>query len=252
MQDNYEGGILVHANTSYENNPFANCRFNPSLPPSEDPCLAQWEEQQAGPYGLAGSSIAMWFKSSVSENRDCDVFLYGAAAGFRGYFPGFSTEQSPDNTFFWSMVKMQPGNQAGTVTLRSTNPRDSPLINFNYFQQNGERDLQALDEAYEMALRVFNATGGPYAPYTVIEPHAGVSTKQAFKDYAYSHHVTSTCRMGPKDDPNYCVDSEFRVNGVNGLRVVDASVFPRTPGGFPVAPTFVISQKASHLILSGA
>ncbi len=57
--------------------------------------------------------------------------------------------------------------------------------------------------------------------------------------------------MGPKDDPEYCVDSEFRVNGVDGLRVVDASIFPRTPGGFPVAPTFVISQKAFRSVESG-
>ncbi|KAK5994035.1 L-sorbose 1-dehydrogenase-like protein [Cladobotryum mycophilum] len=253
MQDNYEGGVSIRANIPYENNPFANCRFNPALPASEDPCLQQWQTENYGPYGEGGAPLSMWFKSSVSENKDCDVFLFGAAsADFRGYFPGFSREQVPDSNFFWSMVKMQPGNQVGTVTLRSTNPRESPLINFNFFQEKGDRDLQALEEAHDMVMRVFNATGAPYTPITVVEPHSGADTKQALKDYTFSHHVSSTCRMGPADHPDYCVDSNFRVNGVDGLRVVDASVFPRSPGAFPVAPTFLISQKAFHLLLSGA
>lgn len=102
-----------------------------------------------------------------------------------------------------------------------------------------------------MVKRVFNATGAPYAPFEIIEPSPEIETKQSIKDNAYSHHVTSTCRMGPKDDPDYCVDPDFNVNGVEGLRVVDASVFPRTPGAFPVVPVFMISQKASHVILDG-
>ncbi|KAJ6783556.1 hypothetical protein PWT90_07710 [Aphanocladium album] len=248
MQDNYEGGVTVRANVPYENNPFANCQFNTTPGSSPDACLQQWQ-QGFGPYGEGGAPLSMWFRSSVSENKDCDVFLFGAAsAEFRGYFPGFSRGQVPDSNFFWSMVKMQTGNQAGTVTLRSNNPRDTPLINFNFFQQHGDRDLQALSEAHDMVLRVFNATGQPYAPFVVAEPHSGADTKQALKDYTFSHHVSSTCRMGPKNHSDYCVDSEFRVNGVDGLRVVDASVFPRTPGAFPVAPTFLISQKAFHLL----
>ncbi|RFU75444.1 glucose-methanol-choline oxidoreductase [Trichoderma arundinaceum] len=251
MQDNYEGGVTVRANTPFENNPFANCRMDPSLPPSEDPCLQEWQTQGVGPYGEGGAPLCIWFRSSVSENKDCDVFLFGAAsAEFRGYFPGFSREVVPDSTFFWSMVKMQTGNMAGTVNLRSTNPRDTPIINFNFFEQQGDRDLQALSEAAHMVMRVFNATGAPYTPFEVIEPTPGIDIKQAIKDRAFSHHVSSTCRMGPKGHKDYCVDSKFKVNGVDGLRVVDASVFPRTPGGFPVGPVFLISRKAYYDILA--
>lgn len=252
MQDNYEGGVTVRANVPWENNPYAGCPFNITHPDS-DPCFEQWETEHVGPYGEGGAPISMWFKSSVSENEDCDIFLFGAAsADFRGYFPGYSREQVPDNTFFWSMVKMQMGNQAGTVTLRSSNPRDTPLIHFNWFEQNGDRDLQALSEAAAFALRAFEATGAPYAPFEVVEPTPGIDAKQAIKDNTFSHHVTSTCRMGPRDDPDYCVDSKFQVNGVEGLRVVDASVFPRTPGAFAVAPTFIISRKAYYDIIAKA
>lgn len=69
-------------------------------------------------------------------------------------------------------------------------------------------------------------------------------------DQAFGHHVTSTCRMVPKDHPDYCLDSNFEVNGVKGLRVVDASIFPRTPSAFPVTLTFMISQKAFRVIMS--
>lgn len=205
-----------------------------------------------GPYGEGAAPLALWYRSSVSDNADADIFFFGSAgAEFRGHWPGYSQAQVPNTTFFWSMVKMQVGSQAGTVTLRSRDPRDTPRIDFNFFDGHEERDLQALAEGVQFSFDVFDAVGEPYAPYEVVEPTPGVDLRQDIKDRVFSHHATSTCRMGPKDDPDYCVDSEFRVNGVEGLRVVDGSVFPRTPGAFPVAPTFVISQKAFHVLEAG-
>jgi choline dehydrogenase len=57
--------------------------------------------------------------------------------------------------------------------------------------------------------------------------------------------------MGVDQDTS-CVDSHFRVHGVKNLRIVDGSVFPRVPGGFPVAATFMISEKATDIILGDA
>lgn len=251
MHDNYEGGVTIHAKVPWEGNPFADCLFNPAATPEEDPCLDQWVNGHYGPYGEGGAPLAMWFRSSVSETADSDIFAFGAAnADFHGYFPGYSTEIVPNTTFFWSLVKMHVSDQVGTVTLRSTNPRDTPLINFNWFGENGEKDLQALGEAAELAMSAFDAVGAPYTPYEVVEPTPGIDLHQAIKDNTFSHHVSSTCRMGPKGDKNYCVDSDFKVNGVDGLRVVDASIFPHAPGAFPVAPTFAVSRKAFHVLMS--
>jgi choline dehydrogenase len=58
--------------------------------------------------------------------------------------------------------------------------------------------------------------------------------------------------MGPASDPQSVVDSRFRVHGVEGLRVVDASVFPRIPGFFIVTPIYMISEKATESILADA
>jgi choline dehydrogenase len=55
--------------------------------------------------------------------------------------------------------------------------------------------------------------------------------------------------MGSKDDEMRCVDSEFRVKGISkGLRVVDASVFPRTPGAWPTVPTYMLGKKAADML----
>lgn len=217
----------------------------------EDPCYQQWLSGEGGPFAEAGAGINMLFRSSVSNNEDADILFFGAPGiELNGFYPGYSQGRVATNvSFSWSMVKMQVGNQAGTVELRSTNPRDTPIINFNYFEQQAEQDLQAFTEGYEFAMDLFNALGEPYTPFTLVEPAPNAtSIRQSIMDRAFGHHATSSCRMGPKDDHEYCVDSKFKVNGVDGLRVVDASVFPRTPGGFTVGPTFIIGQKAFETI----
>jgi len=144
---------------------------------------------------------------------------------------------------------MQVQNRAGTVRLRSADPQDTPLIDFNFFAQGGDHDLQALSEGIEIAQRIFNSTGAPYGPFTQIEPIPGRDVRQALRDETFSHHASSSCAIGPVNGTGTCVDSRFRVQGVEGLRVVDASVFPRVPGAFPILPTFMVSEKATDVIL---
>jgi choline dehydrogenase len=76
--------------------------------------------------------------------------------------------------------------------------------------------------------------------------------KQFVKDNAWGHHASCSCKMGPKNDPMAVVDGNFRVYGTNNLRVVDASIFPRIPGFFIVTSVYMISEKASDVILADA
>jgi choline dehydrogenase len=69
---------------------------------------------------------------------------------------------------------------------------------------------------------------------------------------AWGHHASCTNAMGRRDDPDAVVDSRFNVIGTRGLRVVDASIFPRIPGFFPVAPIYMIAEKASDVIIADA
>jgi len=97
-------------------------------------------------------------------------------------------------------------------------------------------------------MRVYNATPPPYGPYKIVVPDLSIDMDQALMDQVFSHHAQSTCSIG-LNATNSCVDSRFRVHGVEALRVVDASVFPRAMGGFPILPTFMISEKATDVIL---
>ena len=72
------------------------------------------------------------------------------------------------------------------------------------------------------------------------------------QDRSWGHHASCTCKIGGDDDPDAVLDSKFRVRGVKGLRVVDASVFPRIPGFFVVMPIYMIAEKAADAILADA
>jgi len=69
------------------------------------------------------------------------------------------------------------------------------------------------------------------------------------RNEAWGHHASCTCPMGPDGDRAAVLDSRFRVRGTAGLRVVDASIFPRIPGFFIVVPIYMASEKAVDVLL---
>jgi choline dehydrogenase len=69
------------------------------------------------------------------------------------------------------------------------------------------------------------------------------------EDQAFGHHPTSTNKVGPDNDAMAVLDTRLRVRGVSGLRIVDASAFPRCPGAFPAVSTFMLSERATGLVL---
>ena len=75
---------------------------------------------------------------------------------------------------------------------------------------------------------------------------------QFIKDEAWGHHASCSCKIGHKDDKMAVLDGDFKVYGTQNLRVVDASVFPHIPGYFIVTSVYMISEKASDVILADA
>ncbi|PHH93368.1 hypothetical protein CDD83_5922 [Cordyceps sp. RAO-2017] len=214
-------------------------------------------------------AMAVLKKSSVAENNTPDLLITGAISGFTGYYPGYSKVATSDKrNFAWIVLKAHSRNKAGTVKLRSRDPRDMPVINFNYFDsgtnQNGEgdKDAQALLEgvtwAQEAAERA--AHGKDHIPFHQVWPAGRAGDHQKYssrptpglkswiKKEAWGHHASCTCPIGANDDTMAVLDSSFRVRGVENLRVVDASIFPKIPGYFIVTPVYMISEKAADVI----
>lgn len=218
----------------------------------QDPCFVEWLNEETGPYGEAAAAFSGIHRTEFADTENPDIFLYGQSRfAFPGIYPGVSESVSSPDTLTWAVTQMPgPGLDArGTVKLRSKNPQDTPLINFHYFKgEAGERDLDALVAAAELAQRFFDETEGAGEPFTQVHPDPALDLRQALRDEMFGHHASSSCRMGSKDDENRCVDSEFRVKGTQGLRVVDASVFPRTPGPWPTVPTYMLGVKAADLL----
>jgi choline dehydrogenase len=136
-----------------------------------------------------------------------------------------------------------------------------PEINFNLFAEGSETDIGAIKDAIAWGRRALMRVAGSAGPMNLTNPPCPGTIRadgtcsdpkadeEFIRNNAFGHHVTSTCAIGAADDKNAVLDSKFRVRGVEGLRVVDASVFPRIPGSFPVVATYMISEKASETIL---
>ena len=94
-------------------------------------------------------------------------------------------------------------------------------------------------------------------PDMVVEetiPGAGATDDATLADFvrreAWGHHASCTCKIGREDDPMAVLDGDFRVRSVEGLRVVDASVFPRIPGFFIASAVYMVSERASDVIIA--
>jgi choline dehydrogenase len=250
LQDNTEYGVAAGAASPFTSKAPA-CTYGAT---PDDPCLEAWNRGQ-GPYAQ-GPLSALMFKSSASVNGERDIYFFSIAGGtFEGYWPA-SVNQVPaptPNTFDFSIVKMNPQGKKGTVRLVSSDPRDTPDINFRFFEEGGEVDLQAIADGVEFGRKVFDSIPTPLGPFKEILPCAsGVrdcNVKETIRAQTWSHHATSTCAIGSDSDSMAVLDSKFRVRGTDGLRVVDASAFPKTPGAFPVIPTFMLGIKAGDVIL---
>lgn len=261
LQDRYETTLVGDSNTD-----FAITKYCTFLRTPDDPCLKQWQTKPGpllkGTYATNGISIAVVKKSSVAEG-DPDLLISGAPAYFTGYHPGYAAESLKDaHHWAWIVLKAHSRNNAGTVTLRSTDPRDMPVINFNYFDTGNtadgadDKDLQATYEGMMLSREIFKNYIPLQGNFKEVWPAQNASTKAAMKEWikkeAWGHHASCTAPIGADGDKNAVLDSKFRVRGVDGLRVVDASSFPKIPGFYIVLPTYMISEKAADVILEAA
>ncbi|MDQ6438068.1 choline dehydrogenase [Mesorhizobium sp. LHD-90] len=137
----------------------------------------------------------------------------------------------------------------GKLSLRSASPKDAPLMQPNYLA--AEADRRVLVEAMKLSRRV--AEKPAIAAHIVEEyaPGPAVSSDDELLAYARETglsiaHQVGTCKMG--SDPMAVVDNSLKVHGMEGLRVVDASIMPTLISGNTNAPTIMIAEKAADMI----
>ncbi|CAG8974898.1 hypothetical protein HYALB_00006681 [Hymenoscyphus albidus] len=200
------------------------------------------------------SNIFFNFLKTSQSTGSRDIQMWCGQFSFEGFWPGFPDDFGPKQ-YECTFVHMNPRSQKGFVKLRSANPQDTPEINFKFWEKNSDKDLQAMLEAIKFGRKIVQDAKTGLGPFTEIHPCTSDNcsdeeTLAFLKKQVYSHHATSTCAIGGDNDKMSVLDSKFRVRGVKGLRVVDASAFPKVPGAFPVIPTIVLSEKATDDILS--
>ncbi|MEP4249463.1 choline dehydrogenase [Tateyamaria sp.] len=143
----------------------------------------------------------------------------------------------------------------GSVTLRSNDPADAPVIRFNYMST--DQDWEDFRRCIRLTREVFAQDA--FAPYLKHEIQPGVAAQSddeldaVIREHVESaYHPCGTCKMGRADDPNAVVDPKGRVIGVEGLRVVDSSIFPRITNGNLNGPSIMTGEKMADHILECA
>jgi choline dehydrogenase len=154
-------------------------------------------------------------------------------------------EDPPGHGITIGVVLLQPESK-GTVTVRSADPTVAPAIDAGYL--TGAGDLARLVTGVEQCRRLFGTTAlSGHVTELMMPTSAETDLAEYVRGAAETlYHPTGTCRMGTDDGA--VVDLDLRVRGVDGLRVVDASVMPRIIRGHTHAPSVMIGEKAADLI----
>jgi choline dehydrogenase len=251
LQDRYEVSVVNRMTQDW--NVLAAAKFDTS-----DAQYREWAADRRGVYATAGAALVVVKKSQPSRIVP-DLFCLGFIGKFKGYFPGYSQLISAHRNYLsWTVLKAHTRNTAGAVTLRSADPRDTPEIDFRYFEEGSDTDGEDLDGVVEGIKFVRKMTEPLKTENMIAEeelPGNQVQSDAELREYvrnnAWGHHASCTCPIGAKDKGGV-LTSDFKVHGTERLRVVDASVFPRIPGFFIVGAVYMIGEKAADVILANS
>jgi choline dehydrogenase len=252
LQDRYEVGVVNRMNFD-QWHIFKGAKFD-----TNDPQYRQWRRHRKGPYVTNGSVLSI-FKRSAPERPLPDLFCVAFLGRFEGYFPTYSDLFARNlNYLTWAVLKAHTNNRSGRVTLRSSNPREMPQIDFHYFEEGTPDHDQDLDSVVD-GIRFVRKLAEPLEKQGLIAEEelpgkhltSTAELREFVRSHAWGHHASCSCAIGLREN-NGVLDSQFRVYGTEALRVVDASVFPRIPGFFIVSAVYMVGEKAADVILADA
>jgi choline dehydrogenase len=208
---------------------------------------ATYAALRKGPLTIAAGTSGAFFKT--------DPRL--ATPDIQIHFLPFSTDKMGEKLhafsgFSASVCQLRPESR-GSLRIKSADPSVAPEIRINYLAT--ETDRRAFIEGFKILRTILGAPA--LKPYVVeeLEPGPKVASDEDILGFCRQrgstvYHPTSTCRMG--NDPLAVVDQRLRLRGIDGLRVVDASIMPDLMSGNTNAPTIMIAEKGSDMILEDA
>lgn len=251
LQDRYEVSVVNRMREDW--NALAGAKFDKS-----DAQYQQWSAERSGVYTTNGGALVVVKKSQPARTVP-DLFCLALLANFQGYFPGYSKLIARHHNYLsWVVLKGHTANSAGSVTLRSADPRDPPEINFRYFEDGGDargEDLNAVVQGVKFVRAMTTELKERKLIAEEEMPSDKVQSDDQIREFvrnnAWGHHASCTCPIGPREKGGV-LGSDFRVHGTQGLRVVDASVFPKIPGFFIVSAVYMVGEKAADVILADA
>ena len=208
----------------------------------------QYLLMQSGPMSMSPSQLGAFAKSDVNDTSltrsDLEYHVQPLS------LDKFGDPLHRFNAFTASVCHLRPTSR-GSVHIESRDPHVAPLIAPNYLSTDYDRHVAA--NALRLTRRIAAAPAlKPYRPEEIL-PGIQFQTEEELQIAAGQvgttiFHPVGTCRMGTSNDPGAVVDSRLRVIGVEGLRVVDASVMPTITSGNTNSPTLMIAERASDMI----
>jgi len=185
-----------------------------------------------------------------NEGAERPIFQIHFTPGAGGMDDTGKMVATPDPGVNSTVCNVRPTSR-GSVHARSTDPKAFPKIIHNYLSTDHDRDLAI--EGFKLQRSIYAAAPFREQATEELVPGPSVQTDEEILEFWRSdsmstYHPIGTAKMGPANDPEAVVDSELRVHGIEGLRVVDASVMPTITSGNTNSPTIMIAEKASDMI----
>jgi len=210
-----------------------------------------WEAKQPVPEETTQYwEVGLFAKISLASPFPDVMFHFGIVPFDWNTVPlGYPTAQ-----YGFSMTPNVPrARSEGVVRLRSTNPKDAPLIDFRYFTDQEGYDEYILREGMKLARKIAEQPALKKWAKRELAPGKEVQSDQELSEYARCtantvYHPAGTCKMGETGDPFTVVDAQLRVKGVQHLRVADASIFPTMISVNPCITCMMIGEKCADLL----
>ncbi len=205
--------------------------------------------RRRGPLTLAASQVCIFCKSRPEmEIPDIQFHMQPLSADK----PGDGLH--PFSAFTSSTCQLRPQSR-GSITLKSPDPYDYPVIDANYLSAIADQEAVVAGMRWSRKF-AHTKTMKPIIGEEFRPGDAAQTDEELLKaggDLAQSiYHPTGTCKMGPASDASSVVDEQLRLRGIKGLRVADASIMPTIISGNTNAPTIMIAEKTADMILADA